>query len=415
MGRMFRVLALFALASCESEDGTDAGSDAGRARDAGPAIDSGRDAGRCVVPAAPSEVLRPRAGELFYAQIGLGGLGLGESALLVGPDGTRVLIDVANDSHDDDIDRVLGEILGDTSIDHIVITHFHADHGDGIGALLDRIELTGSIVHRGFTDLTGAANDATIEAICEAIEAHPGSAAPLCRADPPAPCDSGSWTGTYPAIACEGLTNEDLSLGSASIDFLGANGFIDGERYEAIVGPFRADDSNGENARSVVALISHGAFRMLVAGDLTGGGSDTDDLESFYASRLDAIGARGVDVLHAGHHGRNTSTNAAWADRLLPNDGQNRNAIMGISTAHLDSPHDEVLAVLFAADRLRDGRAWTTKVSVGGASGDDLVDADGGHILIATLDGGNAYAIQAVAEDGTLIESRAFASVEACP
>src|SRR5688572_8500210 len=99
MGRMSWVIALVALSSCDAEPGadagrSDAGRDAGRARDSGTRRDAGRDASTCVAPTAPTEVLSPRAGELFYAQIGLGGLGLGESALVVGPDGTRVLIDV---------------------------------------------------------------------------------------------------------------------------------------------------------------------------------------------------------------------------------------------------------------------------------------------------------------------------------
>jgi hypothetical protein len=161
-------------------------------------------------------------------------------------------------------------------------------------------------------------------------------------------------------------------------------------------------------------LVSFGAFRMLLAGDLTGGGSDTNDLESFYASRFDArIDERGVDVLHAGHHGRDTSTNTTWVARLLPDDGRSRNAIMGVSTAHLGSPHDVVLANLLDGERLGDGRAWTTTVSAGGATHAGLVDAGGGRIVIATIEGGAAYVVQAL-DGATVIESRVFRSVHAC-
>jgi beta-lactamase superfamily II metal-dependent hydrolase len=423
------LIALFVIACGEPDAQRDAGRetdagardagmarDAGRARDAGAVNDAGRvDAGECPAPpAAPTARLEPQAGELFYAQIGLGGFALGEAALIVGPDGTIVLVDAGNDSHDDDVADVIEAITGATDVDHVVVTHFHADHGDGVTDLLDRITLRGNIVHRGFTDLTGAANDATIDALCEVIAARPGSGAPLCEASSAAPCSGRS--GTYPATSCAGLTSEDLALGSgAQIDFVAANGFIGADRYETTVGPIRTDDSNGENARSVVGVISHGAFRMLIAGDLTGGGSDTDDLESFYASRLASVPALGVDVLHLGHHGRDTSTNATWAARLLPADGRSRNAVMGISTAHLNSPHDEVLDVVFEGDRLAEGRAWTTTVSAGGATAADLVSADGGHVLIATLDGGAAYAIQAIDERGAVLESRTFRSVAACP
>src|SRR5690349_7786688 len=66
-------------------------------RDAGGAPDRGGDP--CAPPPAPPTApLRPTAGELFYVQLGLGGLSTGEAALIVGPDGTRVLVDVGNDS-----------------------------------------------------------------------------------------------------------------------------------------------------------------------------------------------------------------------------------------------------------------------------------------------------------------------------
>jgi hypothetical protein len=102
-------------------------------------------------------------------------------------------------------------------------------------------------------------------------------------------------------------------------------------------------------------------------------------------------------------------------DRLLPADGLGRNAVVGVSTAHLGSPHAEALSTLLAGGRLGHGAAWTTRVAARGSTATGLVDADGGRILVSTLEGGAAYAVQAVAADGTLIESRAFRSVHACP
>lgn len=404
---------------------TDASDDGGSARDVGggdtgqDAASSG-DAGACAPPpAAPTAPLRPVAGELFYAQLGLGGLSIGESAILVGPDGTVVVVDVGNDSHDDDVASALVDLTGATVVDDIVITHFHSDHGDGIGGFLGRITLRGHIVHRGLTDFTAAANDTTIQGVCDAIAAHPGTGVGLCTAASTAPCAPGSWVGSYPVIDCAALATADRALGGgALLDFVAANGFIGADRYDTAVSPFLTDDSNGENARSVVAVVRHGAFRMLLAGDLTGGGSVTDDVESFYAARLGAaagLDTRGVDVLHASHHGRNTSSNATWVDRLLPNDGRSRNAVMGVSTAHLGSPHAEVLMTLLGSGRLASGSAWTTRIAATGATAPGLVDASGGRILLATMEGGSAYAIQAVRADGTVIESRAFRSVGACP
>jgi beta-lactamase superfamily II metal-dependent hydrolase len=378
------------------------------------------DAAACAPPpAVPAGVLKPVAGELFYAQLPLGGFSIGESAILVGPDGTVVVIDVGNDSHDDDVAKALSQITGATKVDHIVITHFHADHGDGLAGFLGRITLKGKVFHRGLTDFTAAANDTTIQAICNAAASRPGVVVGLCNGATTPPCTPSSWTGSYPVTACPGLASADLALGGgAQLDFVAANGFIGADRYDTTVSPFLTSDNNGENARSVLSVVRHGAFRMLLAGDLTGGGSVTDDVESFYATRLGAaagIDARGVDVLHASHHGRNTSSNATWVARLLPADGRGRNAVMGVSTAHVGSPHAEVLTNLLASGRLGTGRAWTTLVAATGANATGLIDAGGGRIVVATLEGGAAYAVQALRADGTVLETRTYRSVHACP
>lgn len=403
----------------------DAGTTDGGTRDAGRldggATDAGSsDGGSCPAPAIPSGRLGPAAGELFYAQIGLGGFSLGESALIVGPDGTTVLVDVGNDAHDDDVADVLTEYTGDSDVDHIVVTHFHADHGDGIEDLLGRVRWTGRLVHRGFTDYTPAAGETSLERVCTAARSREGANAALCTADAePGSCDPTTWSEPHPATSCAGLEAHDLALGAgARLDFFAANGVIGDASHERDVGPFLRDDTNGENARSVVALLAHGAFRMLLDGDLTGGGSDTDDVEGFYVPHLEAVAgidARGVDVLHAGHHGRNTSTSVPWADRLLPRDGLARNVIMGVSTAHVGSPHREVLDVIFAGDRLAGGNAWTTRVTATGATAEGLRNAEGGLILLATLEGGAAYAIQIVDGSGAVRDTRTFRSVAGCP
>lgn len=402
----------------------DAAGDTGLAVDAGDAGDASAEAasdgGACAPPPTPpTTALRPIAGELFYAQLGLGGVSIGESAIVVGPDGTVVVVDVGNNSHDDDIAKALVALTGKTTVDHIVITHFHSDHGDGLAGLLGRVTLKGRIVHRGLTDFTAAANNTTIQAVCSALATRPGVGLGLCTSASAPPCAPASWVGTYPVTGCAPLAAADLPLGGGSLfDFVAANGFIGGDRYDTSVSPFLTADSNGENARSVVAVVQRGAFRMLLAGDLTGGGSVTDDVESFYAQRIGAaagLDGRGVDVLHASHHGRNTSSNAAWVARLLPADGRGRNAVMGVSTAHVGSPHAEVLTTLLSSGRLGAGRAWTTRVAATGATAAGLVDAGGGMVLLSTLEGGAAYAVQAVRVDGSVIETRTFRSVRACP
>lgn len=346
---------------------------------------------------APDTVVTPQPGELYYEQFGLGGFALGESAIVVAADGSVVLIDVGNDSHADDIaDRL--DALGLDAIEHVIVTHFHADHGDGIEEVVDDNGLTGRLVHRGLTDLTEAANSSTFDETGRVARAVPGRDLPLC-----------------PTTDCDGL-DETLRLGESTVRFVGANATMADERFVDLVGPLDSVDGNGENARSVVGTVEHGPFRLLFSGDLTGGGSDTDDVETFYAERIGAVSdidERGVDVLHAGHHGRNTSTNARWVARLLPADARPRNVVMGISTAHLRSPHREVLDNLDGA--LQGGRIWTTRVATGGVGSPEMVDADGGSIIIATRNGGANYVVQAIDRSGDLVApSQIFHSVRSC-
>lgn len=380
-------------------------------------------------------LLGPRPGELFYQQIGLAGLTLGEAAIVVGPDGTRILIDSGNDRHVPTVLATLDQIHEASmaagfperparELDHVVITHIHADHADGLDGLLDEIRVTGRVVHRGLVDLSDGVREANFAQFCQVLARNPDLEFTLCEGAS-APCDGHIGDEAYPSTSCGGLLAGDLMLADdsgrstlrlgeqARLDFLGVNGWMAGESYRAVVGPFQTDH-NGENARSIVGAIWHGPFSLIFTGDLTGGERGHDDLEGFYAPRLEAAGdidALGVDVVIAGHHGRRTSSSMVWMDRLAPGDGQSRNVIMGVSSAHIRSPHQEVLDNVFHHGRLGEGRAWTTNVAHLGRTAPDLINADGGQVVLSTLDGGRAYVVQAVTPEGALLDSQTYPSV----
>ncbi len=404
-----------------------------------PTGDSGRPGDPCANElTAPVAPVRPQPGELYYAQLGLGGVFLGESAVVVGPDGTVVLIDAGNDAHDDDVQRFLAELavqmeaagfpdVDGGRVDHVLITHLHADHADGLEDLLEDVSVDGVVVHRGFVDLTEAANSATVAQLCRAVQGQVQVA--LCEGPPLPSCDQASWSGSYAATGCEGLEGGDLTqpgdagpahlpLGEgAELSIVAANGHMAGASFAEEIGPLRADDLNGENARSLVGVLSHGPFRLLFAGDLTAGTSDSDPVEEFFVPRFDEVGdldARGVDVLHLSHHGRDSSSSVAWLDRLLPADGRVRHGVVGVSTAHVGSPHASVLEGVLGGGRLGGGALWTTTVAPGGATASGLVSAEGGRVLLSTVDGGRAYAVQAVGPGGAVLASEGTHAVRTC-
>lgn len=316
----------------------------------------------CAAPAPPAPAA---AGELTIEQLHLGGT-IGESTLIIGPDGTSALVDVGNDAHDEELREAL-ERHGVEAPDATLLTHYHADH---IGGLDDLVASTGlgALVTRG---LVGVGEGSSLDEL-EEVQGGP------LWADRVDLCDESGcelpWT---------------LPLGEgATLTVVAANAWIGGESYGAL-----PDDDDGENARSLVLVVRWGDFELLHGGDLTGGGKGTPDVESFVAARLgDALPASGADLLHLNHHGISSSTGEGWLARALPEGGGERHALVGASGAYLDAPSEEALDALRA--RLGGGRVWAP--AVGALAGEDalLVEAEA-PVLVRVTEGGARYTVEA--------------------
>lgn len=366
------------------------------------------------------ELLAPSPGELTIVQLRLGGtFKHGEAAIVVGPDGTLVLIDVGNSTHADEVraavraintacaERGFPRVRGALEVDWVILTHFHGDHVGALAPLLNGdppLAITGAIVHRGFVDLGPAMNEGAYEALCDEVEQGAPDLA-LCRSETRAPCRDRD--GVYPAIACE---LPSIPLGDARLRFVAADGFIsDGEAIHAL-DPFGHEANNEENARSLAGVIEHGAFRYHFGGDLTGAGTDgVPDVETPLAEIAGPYfyGALGADVVHAHHHVRRTSSSQAFVDLVTPGDGRSRNVVGGIA-AHFGSPHGEVLERF--GERVGEGRIWITRSATGGDEHPLLIDADAA-ITVRTIDGGGGYEIEA-SRPGSPVRMR-FGSVRA--
>ena len=355
----------------------------------------------------------------------------GEATLVIGPNGSLGLIDIGNSNHDDQLrdvirfvnqERLTSERGFETrdalQVEWLLLTHYHGDH---IGAfddlVIDTDELLSgvlAVVHRGFIDLGDGMNEDDFEALCDGLRGDDAlSSSGLCVAEEEAPCQARDRSHPFRATSCPGLfagdlfdsdDNSDHEVafiplgGSARLTIVAANTFVAGSDGEAHpMEPFGHDDNNQENARSIVAQLSFGGFRYQLGGDLTGSGDSTEpDVESHVLEHAgeSRFGVLGVDVIHAHHHGRRTSSNSAWVEALAPVDGRTRNVVAGINAAHLGSPHDEVVARWTENGRLGEGHFYATHTP-SGASPDDysaLVDADG-PVIIQTEDGGRAYRI----------------------
>lgn len=331
--------------------------------------------------AAPEPPASWRPGELVIEQIGLGGLALGESALVVGPDGSSLLVDVGNDAHAEDVAAAVERHLGVRAVDRVLLTHYHADH---IGALDELDVAIGEIVWRGPYDLGEGANLGEWEEAC-ALDVPKVD---LCTGGVPAPCELGGDGAPWPATACGGAT---IPLGEASVEIVAVNGFAGGEALA--LGHDAADD---ENARSLVGTIRLGAFAYGFAGDLTGGGKGTPDAEAWVLEQVE-LGA--PDALHLSHHGIDSSTQAAWVDAMLPEDGVSRSLVVGSTGVYGAAPSQGVLDRV--GPRLGEGAVWATETGMWAGEADALRVAGGAVLVRAAASG--SYTIEAAGEVATFV------------
>lgn len=208
-------------------------------------------------------------------------VGQGSSELVIGPDGTAILIDGGTSAKGtSDVLPYLNDLFdpGERHLDYVICSHDHNDHYGGLNSVLNGGYTAGAILHCGENSGFGRGSAIAV-----------GSVFPL-------------GDGAYAAcVAANGL-------------------FVDG----AYVAPSSSD----KNTRSVAILIEYGEFDYLTSGDMPG--SREDELARALVSYSNPAGhpyhpnapylraEAGVDALHVNHHGSKTSSLAYYVNTLQP-------------------------------------------------------------------------------------------------
>lgn len=358
---------------------------------------------------------------LVVEQIGLGG-SMGESALIVGPDGTSVLIDTGSQVHANTVLEAIERNTGARAVDWVVVTHFHEDHQGGFDPVFNGnnpATIRKGVITRGMVDI-GADNVTSTDfgQLCAWLTdpAHAPLRFDLCSGPAQASCSGGTDGAPWAATACDGLRKgvlddpTDDAAGKLSTIRLGSNAELVFFAADARVAAGSGVESleagglnvgwggNGpENARSVAAVLRWGSFAYVLAGDMTGeGASDNPEVEQGVAQAGPGIlmepggapvfPAGSVDLMHVSHHGYNSSTQQEWVDWLLPNDGQSRNALIGCNKSYLLAPMPKVLNRVGA--RVAGGFIWLTESGVGGSTHARLMTAKGSVVVRVSEQGG---------------------------
>src|SRR5262249_14272645 len=220
----------------------------------------------------------------------------GAATLIVTPAGESILVDAGwagNDNRDANRIRKAMSEAGVTQIDHMIATHYHADHYGGIPQLAAAVPIKHFYDHGKMSSLQDDPNFPKMYAAYQA--AAGGQTTPLNPSDnKPLKRAPGS-----PAVTLACLVSGGRPIGGDS-----------GKSNPECAAATMAENDPSDNARSVGFVLSYGTFRFLDLGDLTW------NVEQKLVCPADRIGH--VDLYQVTHHGANSSNNVTLLRTIRP-------------------------------------------------------------------------------------------------
>lgn len=273
-------------------------------------------------------------------------VGQGDGAVLISPQRQVVLFDAGKDmANRKNCDGEIAYLdqLGVQQVDYVFISHYHSDHIGCIPAVLKKFPVKTAVYDRGF-DYPGATYTNYVTAV-------------------------GNKRKT--ATLGQTVTLDEGSANKVLLKVVSLNGTYRGGKV----------DTQNENDLSVSVLVSFGAFREEIGGDLSGDATDNyKDIETGVAPSVGVI-----DVYKVHHHCSSHSTNEAWLKATQP-------TVAIISTGdgnRYSHPAEDCLERLHEADI---SKAYWTEEGAGGKP-DRETDVIGGDISIEVPATGTIYTV----------------------
>jgi beta-lactamase superfamily II metal-dependent hydrolase len=271
--------------------------------------------------------------------------GQADAAVLISPNGEVVLFDMGEDMKRKECQTAIAYLdqLGIQHIDYIFVSHYHFDHIGCIPAVLNRFPLMKDSYDRGHSY-----NGTTYDNYVAAVGNH----------------------------RKEGKVGTIIQLDQGSANPVTLTVFaVNGDSNHGHV------DTSNENDLSLAVLVTFGAFREEIGGDLSGDNTAMyQDVETPVAPDVGEI-----DVYKVHHHCSSHSTNNVWLADTKPTIGV-------ISTGDGNSyghPTEDCVVRLHEAGLQK--VYWTERGA--GASPEDGLDVIAGDVRIEVAPGAADYTV----------------------